>query len=221
MLNTAATVLCFGDSNTHGTRPMRGFRDVGRFPEGERWPGVARSILSGRAQIIEAGHPGRTTLYENRSGGGNRSGLTSLGIYLESNCPIDCVVLMLGTNDLHAHYGLCAQVVAWNLAQLIELIQQSPCGPDGGQTAQILVVSPPHVNEQGFAAGAMANAAGKSRDLASHYSELAEHYGVAFLDAALIVSPHPLDGIHLDAEAHTKLGAAIAEKLDTILGLGG
>jgi lysophospholipase L1-like esterase len=178
---------------------------------------VAQTILADRAQLIEAGHPGRTTLYENMTAGGNRIGLKSLRVYLESNCPIDCVVLMLGTNDLHSHYAISAQVVAWNLAQLVELIGQIPCGPDNGQTPDILIVAPPHVVETGFAASAMAGAADKSHELGAHLRDLADQYDVNFLDAAPLVSPDPLDGIHLSAKSHIRLGTAIAEKLKTLL----
>ncbi|MGJ8590087.1 MAG: GDSL-type esterase/lipase family protein [Yoonia sp.] len=212
-MKTEPVILCFGDSNTHGTRPMTGFRDVVRFPRNERWPGVTQAILGDSAQLIEAGHPGRTTIYDNKTAGGNRSGLTSLRVYLESDCPIDCVVLMLGTNDLHAHYAISAQVVAWNLAQLIGLIQQTPCGPAHGQSPDILIVAPPHIVETGFAASAMAGAAEKSHALGGHLRDLAEQYGAHFIDAAPLVSPDPLDGIHLSAESHIELGTAIAVKL--------
>ncbi|MBU2937418.1 MULTISPECIES: GDSL-type esterase/lipase family protein [Pacificibacter] len=216
-MTSAPVILCFGDSNTHGTCPMQGIRDVRRFPLHERWPGVAQAVLGDSAQLIEAGHPGRTTLFDNRTAGGNRSGLTALNVYLESNCPLDCVVLMLGTNDLHAHYAISAQVVAWNLAQLIELIQQTPCGPVKGQAPKILIVAPPHIVETGFAASAMAGAAEKSQQLGACLRELADQYGTGFIDAATIVSADPLDGIHLSADAHIQLGHAIAEHITTLL----
>ncbi|MDA8870095.1 GDSL-type esterase/lipase family protein [Rhizobiaceae bacterium] len=219
-MTSKPAILCFGDSNTHGTRPMRGFRDVGRYLAKQRWPGVTQDILGDSAEIVEAGHPGRTTLFENRTGGGNRSGLNALGLYLESNCPLDCVVLMLGTNDLHAHYSLSAQVVAWNLAQLVELIQRSPCGPVEDRPPHVLIVSPPHIAERGFAAEAMAGASDKSKRLAVHYESLARQYGTSFLDAAAIVEPDPLDGIHLSSESHVTLGVAIAGKLTAVLQLG-
>jgi lysophospholipase L1-like esterase len=34
------TILCFGDSNTHGTRPMPSLDGAGRFGHEARWPSV-------------------------------------------------------------------------------------------------------------------------------------------------------------------------------------
>ena len=57
------------------------------------------------------------------------------------------------------------------------------------------------------------NAAKVSSELATWYEQLAEMYGCEFLDASKIVSPSPADGVHIDVEAHKKLGKAIYEKL--------
>ena len=34
------TILCFGDSNTWGAKPMKSIDAVERFDRDERWPGV-------------------------------------------------------------------------------------------------------------------------------------------------------------------------------------
>ena len=41
------TVLCFGDSNTHGTIPMETLNDIGRFPRDVRWTGQLAGLLPG------------------------------------------------------------------------------------------------------------------------------------------------------------------------------
>ncbi len=51
----------------------------------------------------------------------------------------------------------------------------------------------------------------KSKDLAPLLGTLAAENRVGFLDAAAIVTASSVDGIHLEAEAHTKLGHAVAE----------
>ena len=38
-------VLCYGDSNTHGTMPMDRLEDLGRFEPGARWPGALAAEL--------------------------------------------------------------------------------------------------------------------------------------------------------------------------------
>ncbi len=53
-------VVCYGDSNTHGADGPTGRRhrrDV-------RWPGVVARALDGRADVIEEGLGGRTTIWD-------------------------------------------------------------------------------------------------------------------------------------------------------------
>ena len=58
------TLLTFGDSNTHGTRPIVAEGDYGRFDEKARWPCVAKGVLGDKWLLIEEGLPGRTTCFE-------------------------------------------------------------------------------------------------------------------------------------------------------------
>ena len=55
------TVLCFGDSNTHGQIPGK---DGGRYEKEIRWPGVLKSMLGDSFDVIEEGLGGRTTVFE-------------------------------------------------------------------------------------------------------------------------------------------------------------
>jgi len=50
-------ILCYGDSNTHGTKPMRAEKDVARFASLERWPGIVGAELGAEYQIIEKAFP--------------------------------------------------------------------------------------------------------------------------------------------------------------------
>ncbi len=212
-------ILCFGDSNTHGTPPMRTVTDLERFPAESRWPGVVRIILGTRARIVEEAQPGRTTIYDDPTGGGDRSGLTALRIALESHRPIDCIVLMLGTNDLHARFNVSAWVISRNIQQLVLKIKQMPCGPIPGKLPKILLVAPPPVLETSFAAEALEGATEKSRQLAKYYAQVADETEVEFFDAGTVISVDPLDGLHFSAESHVALGQAISERLGEILGL--
>ena len=49
-------ILCFGDSNTYGTRP-----NGGRFDENTRWPMRLNELLGPDYAVIEEGFGGRTT----------------------------------------------------------------------------------------------------------------------------------------------------------------
>jgi lysophospholipase L1-like esterase len=48
------------------------------------------------------------------------------------------------------------------------------------------------------------------RALAPAYATVAEACGARFLDAASILPPGPVDGVHPDAEGQRRLGEAIA-----------
>jgi hypothetical protein len=47
---------------------------------------------------------------------------------------------------------------------------------------------------------------------------VAEQRGCGFLDAGQIIASSGVDGIHLDVEAHTKLGQAVAQRVREMLG---
>jgi lysophospholipase L1-like esterase len=58
----------------------------------------------------------------------------------------------------------------------------------------------------------------KSARFAGHYRRFAEQYGCGFLDAGAVVASSDLDGIHLGAGEHRKLGEAVAARVEKALG---
>ena len=58
------TVLCFGDSNTHGTVPMRDMTDRRRFAKAQRWPSIMAAALGDGFEVIAEGHGGRTAVFD-------------------------------------------------------------------------------------------------------------------------------------------------------------
>lgn len=60
----------------------------------------------------------------------------------------------------------------------------------------------------------------KSTQLKKWYEELAQRYAISFLDAGQYCESSRLDGIHLDAENHRRLGEAVAEYVRRTLALG-
>ena len=54
----------------------------------------------------------------------------------------------------------------------------------------------------------------KSRRFAEHYARVAQERGCAFLDTGqVIIVSSDLDGIHLEASEHEKLGRAVAAEV--------
>lgn len=204
------TVLCYGDSNTWGFVP-NGNR---RYGPDERWPGLLRTRLPEGFDIIEEGQPGRTTVHDDPFEG-ERNGLRYLVPCLESHLP-DLVVLLLGTNDLKAHYNLSAWEVARGAGRLVEEIQAYKTRFTG-KVPQVLLVCPPPVLEVGGFNDKFRGAAEKSLQLAEHYRAQAEQLGCVFFDAGSVVKSCPNEGVHWQAGEHRILANALAPQIIHLL----
>lgn len=202
-------VLCYGDSNTHGTAPMPDLLALDRLGPAERWPGVLAAELGPGWRVIEEGLPGRTTVHPDPVAGDHKNGLAVLPAALETHRPIDLVVLMLGTNDLKARFATPPVEIAGSLDRLVVTIKQSGCGPAQGAPA-VLVVAPPPVLEAGCLAEIFAGGAEKSTRLGPLVAAMAGRRGVSFLDAGAVIASSPVDGVHYDEAEHAKLGRAVA-----------
>ena len=205
----AKTVLCFGDSNTHGTPPVPHLGASGRYDRSTRWPALMTGHLGPDWHVIEEGHPGRTTVHDDPIEGAHRNGLTVLPSLLESHKPIDVVIMMLGTNDLKGRFSVNPTDIALSLERLIGVIRAFACGPNGGNPG-ILLVAPPPIIEVGCLAEMFEGGAAKSSGLAASIAAAAARANVAFLDAGAHIAVSPIDGIHYDQAAHTTLAQAMA-----------
>ncbi|MGH3148559.1 MAG: SGNH/GDSL hydrolase family protein [Rubrobacter sp.] len=198
-------MLCYGDSNTWGSDPETG----GRFPMEVRWPGVLRRMLGEGYWVIEEGLGGRTTVRDDPIEGEHKNGRSYLRACLESHRPIDLMAIMLGTNDLKARFAASASDIAQGAASLAEMALRSGCGPEGGAPVVVLI-SPPAVGRLAEMAEMFEGSEEKSRRFPGHYRHFAGQHGCGFLDASEIIASSDLDGIHLEAGEHRKLGVAVA-----------
>lgn len=206
------SILCFGDSLTWGYNPV----DKSRFPFEKRWTGIVQNHFGARARVIEEGLNGRTTVRDDPYMPG-RNGFQALPMLLESHSPIDVIVLMLGSNDLKVYFNLSADEIAFGCMSLVRLIQRTSPGHQA-KSPQILLVSPPHLQEvDGFYGLMFAGRIETSKQLAHAYQSLAERFGCSYLNAAEHAQASSVDGAHLEEAANLKLGQAIARKLDTML----
>jgi lysophospholipase L1-like esterase len=208
-----ATVLCYGDSNTHGADPVT----LARYPREVRWTGILARELTGAAEVVEEGLNGRTTIWDDPYVEG-RNGRPYLLPCLRSHAPIDVVVLMLGTNDLKSIFGRRAHEIANGAGALVDLVLASGTGPGGGPP-RVLLVAPQRLGPAterselwGFDA-----ARATAGQLPGLYRRVAEGKGVPFLDAAALVEGDPADGVHLGPDGHAILGAAVARAVREIL----
>lgn len=208
------TVLCYGDSNTHGQIP--GGLSLERYAFHQRWPGVLARELHGTWHVIEEGLSGRTTVRDDPIEGPGKNGRTYLRPCLMSHAPLDLIIIMLGTNDLKARFNQPASEVAMGIGCLIHDIKELGPGP-GGRAPEILVVSPPPMLEDIKAwEGIFSNAQPKSLQLALQFEITADSLEVHFFDAGSVVECDPLDGFHINSDAHETLGVALAREVEAI-----
>jgi lysophospholipase L1-like esterase len=207
------TIVCFGDSNTHGADPSGG----SRMSREVRWPRVMAQALGDGFEVIEEGLNGRVTVFESPLAPG-RNGLSYLTPCLLSHAPVDLVTIMLGTNDLKRAYGLTAPEISGGAGVLVDAARSSLSGPDGNPP-RVLLVSPAPlgpVTERSEQWGMGASRA-ESERLAAMYRLVADSRNIGFFDAGSVAQVSPLDGVHLDVAACASLGTAMAAVVRTEL----
>lgn len=170
--------------------------------------------------IIEEGFNGRTTVHDDPTEGGFKSGIAYLPPCLMSHNPLDIVILMLGTNDTKQRFGMNAFTIAQCISELVRVIMHY--GSDNTmRTPQILIASPILVGD-GLMGTPMGQIFGQesvaiSKNLAWEYMQVARQMRCAFINAADYASPCKEDCIHMTAGEHEKLAQAFYTKIKTML----
>ena len=217
-------ILCYGDSNTWGCIPR--WQDLGvpsdRYAPDVRWTGRLASLLGEGYHIIEEGLGGRTSVYD-FPGESWRNGLPYLQPCLLTHRPLDLVVLMLGTNDLHACLHPTSAHLGDGIRTLVDVVRATPKCGRALTPPPILIIAPALIKEgQGRREvyPKLGGEAGEalSRQFAPVYRQAAEELGCHFLDAALYAQPSDADGLHWMPESHRRLADALAGVIPSILG---
>lgn len=213
-------ILCYGDSNTWGFDPDGdpSLPYHNRFAREVRYPGVLQELLGEGYRVIEEGHNGRTTVWDDPMMP-YRNGIRYVEACIESHAPLDIITIMLGSNDLKPRVIGRAFDSADGLKRVVMRIKQNEvCGRDG-KTPKILLISPPEVSESitetVFADEFGGAAHAESLKFPGFIKAVAEGQGCAFLDAALYTKAGS-DGLHITANCHRRLAEAIAEKIKSM-----
>lgn len=204
-------VLCYGDSNTWGFDPA----SLGRCSRDERWPGVLQKALGDKYHVIEEGLGGRTTVWDDPIEG-YKNGKEYLIPCLATHQPLDLAIILLGTNDLKKRFSVTAQDIAFGAGVLVEIVNKSGSGQDLKAPKVLLLVPPPlgkltDLNEM-FEGGRE-----KSQRFSEHFKNVATMCGCELFDTSTVIKSSDIDGIHLEKEAHKRLGEAVAKIVKTIL----
>ena len=208
-------VLVYADSLSWGIVP--GTRK--RLPFADRWPGVMEHALLRQGlelRVIEDCLNGRRTVWEDPFKPG-RNGLVGLEQRIEVNSPLSLVMILLGTNDFQSMHQLTAWHSAQGLASLVAAIRRAPVEP-GMPTPEVLLIAPPTIQAaRGPLASKFVHAEVKAKGLTDAIREVASASHCHFFDAGEVTPTSSVDGVHLDKDQHTVLGAALAAKVGAML----
>ena len=180
-------ILCFGDSNTWGCKPIETLGVIERFDPDTRWTGILSLRLGAGYQVIEEGLNARTTVHDDPIDGAHKNAKPYLQPCLESHVPLDLVVIMLGTNDLKSRFSLSAFDIASGIKPLLEIVA-AIAPKNGGVKPHALVIAPPPLSRLSLLANMFDGGREKSAQLAPYYEAIAGLFDSHFLNAGDVVS---------------------------------
>ncbi len=201
-------VLCFGDSNTWGYDPGSGSR------LGKPWTSVLQELLPSD-KIVTDGMCGRTSHGELPTITGSDGRKAFFRRYTNDSFRVDWLILMLGSNDMANYFSdREASDTAEALRRYIQAFRSAPTHAN----ANVLVIAPPPIGDAVrthpiFGEYFDERSIEKSRQLAAVLKIMAAEEQVSFLDAADVVQPSQIDGLHLTEPEHRKLAEAVCHVL--------
>ena len=214
-------IMCYGDSNTWGHNPNAIDEKTGfycRYPEHVRWTSVLQDSLGSEYIVCEEGLCGRTTSYEDPTHYG-WNGNQYLEVAIRTCDPLDCIILMLGTNDTKDMFGSSAYVITLCLERLIrnckDVLRNSI-----SKDARIIVACPVMVqraDDGTYWYGFSEESTKKGEEMRKRFADLAQLLGCEFFDVNTVATVDGADGVHLNTQSHISLGKALAEKIREVL----
>lgn len=205
-------ILCFGDSNTWGYDPST----QTRFSKDIRWTGVLQQLLGSKYNIIEEGLNGRTTNVNEKQDHGLgyfrpfRSAMDLLSVLIETNSPLDLIIVMLGTNDLKTNFNQSSEMIAKNM----RLVCESIINNDYFQTKSIILVSPSHINEESpNLLDSFIGTTQASQSFSNSYRKISDDLNLYFVDASESVKTNKIDGLHWDSKQHSDFANSLFNKI--------
>jgi len=207
------TILCYGDSITWGYVPG----NLGRYALDRRWPSVLQSEIGYEFHVVAEGLRGRYTVHDEPYRAG-RNGASLLQPMLETHSPVDLLIIFLGTNDVLHHAGVSAFDAARGVEVLARIALASETGPSEA-APRVMIISPPRIRTLSNELLELCHGdPSESENFSRYFLQVAEARRLCFLDAAEMVEPSSVDGVHLDEAGHAVLGKAVAREVLKIFG---
>lgn len=172
-------IVCIGDSNTWGYDPRSPWGE--RYPRKYRWTDVLAEKIG--ATILNIGENGRKTT----------------DCFEKLSEDVDCVVVMLGTNDVLE--GKSATQVKGDMERFLEKLLWEP--------SKILLIAPPALTLGAWVSDS--EQITQSKLLGREYAVLSRTLGICFVDAASWKIPLCYDGVHFTEEGHQRFAGNLAE----------
>jgi lysophospholipase L1-like esterase len=220
-------VLVYGDSNSWGWQPVLTGFPASRLGDEARWAGVLQKQLGAGYHVIVDGLNGRTVdvSYPTPTAtlqGAEFNGELGLRVALAREAPLYLIIIMLGTNDVQPGLNRTPTQIAQGISKLVGITRQDHGGVfTTAPQPLVLVIAPPplgDVSKTPFKDAFAGDARRKSESLALNFKQIAEQDGVAFFDSSRAVGhAEGVDGVHLSARQHRRLGQALPSSVRAAL----
>ena len=199
-------ILCYGDSNTWGYISGTNYN---RLLKSKRWTGMLQEALGNQYLIIEEGLNGRTiSSNDPRPEKAGKNGYDYLIPCLDSQDPLDIVILMLGTNDLKKRYGKTTKQIGEDIESTMVKTILNRKSQFMSTTPELILICPPLINENAeYCKDIYEGASEKSKKLNKIYKKISEKYNCKFISNDNLTTG--IDGVHLDEDSHKKLASSL------------
>ena len=194
-------ILCYGDSNTWGYRPIEGTR----YDSETRWPARLQKLTGW--EVAEEGLNGRTTTFFGEDEH-YRCGLDFVETCVKSHLPLDMIAVMLGSNDTKTRYHASAADITAGMERIIDRMWE--CCEEKGRHPEILLISPPILHVGAFS-DFDPDSEQKIREIETLYESLAAEKHCLFLRGSAVITDIGADGLHMTPQGHAALAAAAAD----------
>jgi lysophospholipase L1-like esterase len=193
-------ILCYGDSNTHGTIPWEGINQ--RYDENQRWTRLLENNLGENYRVFEEGLPSRTIDLDDGKYV-SLNGFATFGAILYSHLPLDWIIINLGTNDTKTKFNQSPIKMIEGIQKYLDLIDRY------SSNSKILLIAPAPVNENiannSYTPNSWVGACDKAQKFAVLLEKLALEKQIHFLDLGQVVEVSKIDGIHFDLDSQQKI----------------